>query len=416
MTKSLPCQSQSPDPRPSTTKRPLAKRCIKAIEVVDEIVLTGNWEYLFAEAEKHHPSTVTCAANLTKWVRGVFNVVFELAFSDGSFWVARIRLWDDVDLETEMLSEIATMNVIGARSSIPVPTVYAYSCETTNPFGYPYMLMSALPGKVLERQFAFSVPTAYFFGLRKQINNEIRDQYLFGEDWPKWSASYELFTSTIPLLICPQFRRGPFPLYHRDFHFKNILIDEDYSITGILDWSGAGTVPVEQFTTYSDFMTYPLLSDEENRPIVDFRSHFLAAYRRFEQASNNGGGIPSHIFGLAFPEAVYRWDTGLPRSLGWAKRIHGPKKNAGVDNPLLFKHASAEVEAATTCPITWVGRMPYAVAGKWFMLDVEDLDFAPEGRFTCGTSRLPTLLLHAAALQPANHFSEASTLSSVMSE
>jgi hypothetical protein len=48
------------------------------------------------------------------------------------------------DCEMEMLSEIATIRVVNARTSIPVHTVFACNCDANNPFGYPYMLMGAL--------------------------------------------------------------------------------------------------------------------------------------------------------------------------------------------------------------------------------------------------------------------------------
>src|SRR6266566_2591267 len=118
----------------------------------------------------------------------------------------------------------------------------------------------------------------------------------------------------VPILVCPQFRRGPFPLYYRDFHYNNILLDDDYNIAGVLDWTGARTVPVE---------TYPLLSDAENQPFVNFRGHFVAAYRRLEKASTNERSrttILSHIIESTLPEAIFRWDTGVPRSLARAKR------------------------------------------------------------------------------------------------
>jgi hypothetical protein len=350
-------------------------------EKIEEIISEGGWSFLCAEAAKHHPSFVsgndiTCGVNLNKFTRGTYNVVFELSFSDSTFWVARIRLWGDADCEMEMLSEIATMRIVSARTSIPVPTVFAYNYDTNNEFGYPYILMDALPGKLLDDPFAFSVPTsfqprvaaqlaqyvwelsqivfdqsgriwcgygfdkepqvisfpilegeigpfnssrAYLFSVRQEINRAVRDQYLNDKDWPQWSASCDALTRAIPLMIDPRFRRGPFPLYHRDFHYNNILVDGDFNITGVLDWSGARTVPVERFTAYADFMTYPLLSEEENRPIVEFRNLFISAYRQLEVASR-ASFLLSDVFNSTVPEIIYRWDAGVPRNTQVATR------------------------------------------------------------------------------------------------
>jgi len=199
-----------------------------------------------------------------------------------------------------MLSEIATMRLVSQKTSIPVPTVYVFDCEATNHFGFPYMFMSALPGKVLKDQFAFSVPPkfqpkiasqmaayikqlseitfpeigqiwtgpdfneapqiapfvlsedaigpfnssrAYFYGIQREINEAIHDEHSDKDNWPQWLRYCQIFTEAIPLMVYSDLRRGPFPLHHRDFHFKNILVDDNFNITGVLDWTGARTVP-----------------------------------------------------------------------------------------------------------------------------------------------------------------------------
>ena len=135
----------------------------KRSERVKQIISHGNWSFLCAEAVRHNPTSgvVTCTANLTRLASGTFNVVFELSFSNNTFWVARIRIWDDGDFETEMLSEIATLMLVKERTSMPIPTVYTYNCHEGNAFGFPYMLMSTLPGKHLDDPFAFSVPEEF---------------------------------------------------------------------------------------------------------------------------------------------------------------------------------------------------------------------------------------------------------------
>lgn len=101
---------------------------------------------------------IKCTVNLSKFAHGRYNALFELSFSDHTFWVARIRLWGDADRKKEMLGEIVTMRMVNARTSIHPPTVYTYDSDTNNRLGYPYMLTSALPGKHLDAGLAFSVP------------------------------------------------------------------------------------------------------------------------------------------------------------------------------------------------------------------------------------------------------------------
>jgi hypothetical protein len=41
-----------------------------------------------------------------------------------------------------------------------------------------------------------------------------------------------------------------YPMKYMEFHFSNILFDDDFNITGILNWTAAQTVPCESFTVY----------------------------------------------------------------------------------------------------------------------------------------------------------------------
>lgn len=40
--------------------------------------------------------------------------------------------------------------------------------------------------------------------------------------------------------------RGPFPLFHVDFGHNNIVVDDDYSVLGVIDWEHACSVPWER--------------------------------------------------------------------------------------------------------------------------------------------------------------------------
>ncbi len=72
------------------------------------------------------------------------------------------------------------------------------------------------------------------------------------------------------------------------FHYYNILIDDDFNITGIMDWSDAQTVPTERFIINPEFITFPGLSAEENEPIIAFREKFAFAPRKRKVGTNPG--------------------------------------------------------------------------------------------------------------------------------
>ena len=65
--------------------------------------------------------------------------------------------------------------------------------------------------------------------------------------------------------------RGPFPLCHLDLHYGNMLFDDEYNLTGIIDWSSAQAAPLEQLSVCPEFVAFPGLSEEENSPIIELR-------------------------------------------------------------------------------------------------------------------------------------------------
>lgn len=157
----------------------------------------------------------------------------------------------------------------------------------------------------------FNSSRGYFHGIQQELNTAIKEDYHDEEDWPQWSAACEAMVRAIPSMIDPRFRRSPFLLHHPDFHFVNILVDDDFNITGVLDWSNTRAVPVERFAAYQEFMTYPRASEEVNRPIIEFRKLFIDALRRLEEASNPNSAL-SDLFDSTLPEVVHRWDKGIP--------------------------------------------------------------------------------------------------------
>lgn len=328
---------------------------------------------------------ITSSINTSKFTSGYYNVVLEIIFSDQARWIARIRLPDseasDADIEKSMLSEIATMKLVKARTSLPVPAVYDVEVTLPNPVGYRYILMEALPGRILEKIFAFSVPreewdkiarqlatyyrqlstmtfdrmgqiwcgrrgdeepsiitftiedtrqasTAgpfatsleYFFAIRAGQTRAILSQHP-GSD--EWTAAAWLLDQALPSVVHAECIYGPFPLCHLDLQYNNILVDEEYNITGILDWSNAQTVPVERFMTSPEFITFPGLSVEENQPIVDFRNDFAKMVESCVDGEAEGQGRKlAGLVGSNIAELVYRAVCGTSwRALPYARLV-----------------------------------------------------------------------------------------------
>lgn len=81
-----------------------------------------------------------------------------LTFSASIQWVARIMLpqeREDEDISMSLLSELSTMELIHAKTTIPVPDVFGYGV-TANDFGCTYLLMEALSEKFWTAKWLFN--------------------------------------------------------------------------------------------------------------------------------------------------------------------------------------------------------------------------------------------------------------------
>ena len=316
-----------------------------------------------AEEVQENGQTLTCSIDSTKFASGYHHVVVELKFSDSKYWVARIRLptnpIHNKHVEDSILNEITTINLVSSRTSIPVPKVYGFDVSITNPFGFRYILMEALSGhtpdeslheavpqekwdQVVE-QFAdyyfqlsklrfdyigslssgpnttdelsivpsdhggpFSTSLEYFYSTRKSETRAIKAAHSNDE---QWSTAAWILEQALPQMLVEEHVHGPFPLCHIDLHHGNILIDDDYHITGIIDWSNAQTVPLEIFTITPEFAMFPGVSDERSACSIAFRDKFAFALRTKELAARKTPDGPPPIadmLGTPLWEIVYR--------------------------------------------------------------------------------------------------------------
>lgn len=306
---------------------------------------SANFEYLkehgIDSRRRHQPDLpphVTCSVDLTKFTSGFNNVVVELAFSDNVHWIARIpyKALDDGD-KTAMLSEIATIKIIQQETTIPVPQIFDFETSAAQPFGYPYILMEYLGGCSLSNGLAFAIPAQYHAKVAKQLANALTElqnltfsrigrlwcgeradqpveiipmawhsspgpletsfEYFYDQkqsenreaidmhpDDPDWLTACWMLKMALTHIIIEDRVRGPFPLCHLDLHYGNMLFDDEYNLTGIIDCSSAQAAPLEQLSVSPEFVTFPGLSAEENRPILELKSLVVDFVREMEKS------------------------------------------------------------------------------------------------------------------------------------
>ncbi|ATY64775.1 GDSL Lipase Acylhydrolase family [Cordyceps militaris] len=314
-------------------------------EQIKRLLSHANFAHLSTRAlesrRKHQPNlplNIQCNVNKKRFTSGFENVVFQAEFSDNVQWVVRVpyKKFDAGD-RVSMLSEVATMALIKRKTTIPIPSVFDFAASAEQDFGYPYTMMERLPGHQVSNGLARSIPLQYHAKIAKQLASVFSElQNLtfsrIGRIWcgdnadgpaevismawhaapgpletsleyfyyqrqeenrqvmalhssadPEWLTACWVLKSALPYMIIEDRVRGPFPLCHLDLHYGNMLFDEDYNLTGIVDWSNAQAAPLEQLSVCPEFVAFPGLSGEKNRPILELRKLVLQALEEMEK-------------------------------------------------------------------------------------------------------------------------------------
>lgn len=182
----------------------------------------------------------------------------------------------------------------------------------------------------------------YFYNQRQGENREIIAMH---PDEPDWLTACWVLKTALTHIIIEDRVRGPFPLCHLDLHFGNMLFDNEYNLTGIIDWSSAQAAPLEQLSVCPEFVTFPGLSNEENRPIVELKNLVVESIREMERGQEQRPPLDIPEVDIALhpnltplstymasksAEVTYRQYMASPRGSLWAgkmvaKLIYGEK-------------------------------------------------------------------------------------------
>jgi hypothetical protein len=109
----------------------------------------------------------------------------------------------------------------------------------------------------------------WFYTHRQESNRQVLKDH--PRD-PEWLTACWVLKTAVPHIIMETRLRGPFPLCHPYLHHGNLLFDDDYNLTGLIDWSQAQTVPVERSAISLEFVTFPAGSEEHNTKILALKN------------------------------------------------------------------------------------------------------------------------------------------------
>ncbi|TQV94373.1 hypothetical protein V2A60_002595 [Cordyceps javanica] len=253
--------------------------------------------------------------------RGSFNLcVFVVFPDDGSKWVVRFPICPLLHEPWRKLqSEVATLEFIRAKTTIPVPEVKGHGqgagLHPKSRANFPFIILEYISGRPLEYReildrptddlrplfaelgeclsqlrahefqyggalvkdgadgYAIAAPNSVVLnslqlrGTQRHVERHAtaldfalchyealyQSQILPSEETDESEAQLVMFAlQDFKLRLChfidPKLNLEPFILSHGDLRPPNIIVNEDLSLAGIIDWEWSGTVPLQFFT------------------------------------------------------------------------------------------------------------------------------------------------------------------------
>ena len=237
---------------------------------------------------------------------GSFNIVYELSFSDGIKWAIRVPATGvfSPSRSRSFYLDIVTQRFISSKTSMPIPRIHDWSLDRNNILSYPYVIMDFMPGTNLsklwnDKNWITDVKLKRIFEQIAEWMTELAalefDQ-IGRLDWDSTSGMHRIVpfpdgsafigefqgykdpdapvpagpfdtahsflsyllsirrqASDSPMLAVLQLFLSaltdsaldgpPFSLSHPDFDSQNVLVDDDGTITGIIDWDNVDVRP-----------------------------------------------------------------------------------------------------------------------------------------------------------------------------
>ncbi|KAI1998698.1 hypothetical protein LOZ51_002432 [Ophidiomyces ophidiicola] len=162
--------------------------------------------------------------------------VFKVIFTDGESWAVRVPLFAHASQNNViqlLMSEAHILEELGLAGFSWAAKLQACSFTFNNAIRYPFIVLTWIPGNQLSWSDEF--PT-------RPIRNKILDQVA------------KLHISLIECTKEAKLDEAPFAIDHGDISPRNILIDGQHNVTGIIDWGFSSRVPFQQAACFPRFL------------------------------------------------------------------------------------------------------------------------------------------------------------------
>lgn len=264
-------------------------------------------------------------------------------------------VWTKVKTE----SEVCAIELVHQHTNIPLPKIVAFSSNKSNEFGVEWIIMTRLPGKPLrsssddkdiwpqltieQQKQIIDELVQYVHELHSKIphTNIIGNYQSNGNIGPNsdqmgpWKTYMDFYNDRLKrqiktlkedplfepirddvLQLIKQFQSLTFPDFkdlknvftHFDLGVQNLIVNDEYHITGIVDWEWAGSYPVceEYFRSYKPIVYNDQLKkylyeklDELNVPTPNTITNFSLLQKMSDFLLSV---VPWYLTSLANPE------------------------------------------------------------------------------------------------------------------
>ncbi|EEQ29480.1 uncharacterized protein MCYG_02299 [Microsporum canis CBS 113480] len=236
---------------------------------------------------------------LTQPLSGGQCQIYRLGFSDDADWAIRIPIhlssYSEEEVVSILMTEIKILKHLENCRFPWSPKVIGYDVTFDNPIGFPFLVLNWIPGEPLSGS-----ALEYFTDKVDQKIIRICQGRL-----PELEVNHCLHLKCVlPEVLHPELDNAPSFIEHGDISARNIIVDSEYNIKGIIDWGFSNYQPFQLAASLPRFLAVEHSPDLELYLMLQKdRANFLRALR---QELPNCSIMPLLLRLYSAPDVDYR--------------------------------------------------------------------------------------------------------------